>query len=111
MSQTAVEYVFKTEAGGWRVTGTRVSLDSVVHSYLDGESPESICDNFPTLSLEQVHGAIAFYLHNKVAIDQYLADQAALFEKLRAESQIRNAPLLERMRQRMAAKQSKSNGA
>lgn len=110
MAQTAVEYAFKTEAGGWRVVGSRVSLDSVIHGYLRGESPEAICDNFETLSLEQVHGAIAFYLHNKAEIDQYLADQEALFEKLRAESKRQNAPLLERLRQR-AAMQSKTNGA
>ena len=111
MIQAATEYVHQTPAGGWRVTGTRVSLDSVILGYLSGESPEAICDNFETLSLEQVHGAIAFYLHNQAAIDQYLAEQESLFEKLRAESNRRNAPLLERLRLRKAAMRSETNGA
>ena len=32
----AVSYATKTAEGGWRVTGTRVSLDSVVRAYWDG---------------------------------------------------------------------------
>ncbi len=98
MSQTAIEYAFKTEAGGWRVTGTRVSLDSVVIAYLDGESPETICESYPTLSLEQAYGAIAFYLRHKEEMDAYLKDQEALWEKLAKESEERNGPLLERLR-------------
>ena len=46
------------EGGSYRITGTRVSLDSVVYDYLSGLSPESIADNFDTMSLEQVYGAI-----------------------------------------------------
>jgi uncharacterized protein (DUF433 family) len=104
MLQTATEYVYQTAQGGWRVAGSRVSLDSVVHAYLRGESPEAICDDFEALSLEQVHGAIAFYLHNKAAIDQYLAENEALFDRLAAESRQRNAPLLVRLRKLQAAK-------
>ena len=43
-------YIEQREAGYW-VAGTRISLDSVVYSFLDGESPESIAQNFPLLSL------------------------------------------------------------
>lgn len=111
MSQTAIEYVHQTPDGGWRVAGSRVSLDSVVHAYLRGESPESICDGFEALTLEQVHGAIAFYLHNRAAIDKFLADQQALFETLAAESRQRNAPLLQRLLQRQAMQDNGSNGS
>jgi len=37
------------------VRGSRVSLDSLVYGFLQGESPETIRENFPTLSLEQVY--------------------------------------------------------
>lgn len=102
MLQTSTEYVHQTPQGGWRVVGSRVSLDSVIRAYLRGESAEAICNAFETLSPEQVHGAIAFYLHNKVAIDKYLVEQQALFEELAAESRQQNAPLLERVRRRQA---------
>ena len=65
-------YATRTPQGGWRITGTRVSLDSVVHAYWAGRMPEAIAADFPSLSLEQVHGAIAFYLRNRPEIDKHL---------------------------------------
>lgn len=47
--------------GSYYVAGTRVSLDSIVYSYKGGDSPEAIRQNLPSLTVEQVDGAIAFY--------------------------------------------------
>ena len=33
--------------GGYYIAGTRVSLDSIVHAFQDGESPEGILRSFP----------------------------------------------------------------
>jgi uncharacterized protein (DUF433 family) len=81
----ANEYV-EQRAGGYYVLGSRVSLDSVVYAFLRGESPEGIVDSFPALSLEQVFGAIAFYLGNRESIDDYLQDGRAEFARMRAEA-------------------------
>jgi uncharacterized protein (DUF433 family) len=62
------EYV-EQRNGGYYVRGTRVSLDSIVYSYKGGESPETIRQNFPSLSLEQVYGAITFYLAHQADVD------------------------------------------
>lgn len=94
----AVGYAIKTAEGGWRVTGTRVSLDSVVRGYWDGSSPEEIAEDYPSLSLEQVHGALAFYLRNRAEIDHYLAQQDARWEQFRKESEAAHGPLLQRVR-------------
>lgn len=51
--------------GAYYVRGSRVSLDSVTYAFLRGESPEGIVDSFPTLTLEQVFRAVAFYLANR----------------------------------------------
>jgi uncharacterized protein (DUF433 family) len=59
-------------AGGYFVAGTRISLDSIVHAFHRGESPETICQNFELLRLEEVYGAIAYYLANKARVDAYL---------------------------------------
>lgn len=65
-------YIEERDNGYW-VRGTRVSMDSVVYRFLEGLSPESIQgDCFPVLTLEQVYGAITFYLHNRTEIDAYL---------------------------------------
>jgi uncharacterized protein (DUF433 family) len=77
------EYVEKRDEGYW-IAGTRVSLDSVVFAFLDGLSPETIVlECFPVLSLEQVFGAITFYLGHRAEIDEYLKSTDEEFESLR----------------------------
>lgn len=98
MSETAISYVHQTPEGGWRLSGSRVSLDSIVHAYWEGLSPEATVEEFPSLSLEQVHGALAFYLRHQEEIDRYLAAQDARWEQLRKESEAANRPLLQRIR-------------
>jgi uncharacterized protein (DUF433 family) len=80
-----VEYV-EQRNGGYYVAGTRVSLDSVVYAWLRGESPLGIVESFPSLSLNQVNGAIAYYQANRAAIDSYLAQQRLEFDRLAEES-------------------------
>ena len=77
------QYVEKRDGGYW-ITGTRVSLDSVVIAFLDGLSPETIvAECFPVLTLEQVYGAVAYYLAHQTEIDAYLREADAEFEALR----------------------------
>ena len=76
--KTYVEY----RNNGYWITGTRISLDSVIYSFGEGLSPESIRQAFPLLTLEQVYGAIAFYLANRTEIDDYLATEEAAFETM-----------------------------
>jgi uncharacterized protein (DUF433 family) len=72
--------------GAYYVAGTRVSLDSVVYAFLRGESPDGIVESFPSLNLEQVYGAIAYYLAHQQAIDSYLEQGRAEFARMREES-------------------------
>jgi len=72
--------------GAYRITDSRVSLDSVVYAWRDGRSPESIRESFPVLTLEEVYGAITFYLANQPAIDTYLSEGEAKFEAARQQS-------------------------
>ena len=88
------EYVKKRE-GAYRISGTRVSLDSVVYAFLRGASPESIAQSFPALTLEEVYGAVAFYLAHQTEIDAYLQEGEAEFEALRQQARQSN-PLLYR---------------
>jgi uncharacterized protein (DUF433 family) len=75
-------YVEQRE-GTYYVAGTRVSLDSIVYSFLDGQTAESIGQAFPVLSLEQVYGAITFYLGHRDEVEGYLEAQRQDFEAKR----------------------------
>jgi uncharacterized protein (DUF433 family) len=67
-------------SGVYRVAGSRVSLDSIVYAFIAGQSAESIAQSFPVLTLEQVYGAIAFYLGHRDEVDQYLEAQEQDYE-------------------------------
>ena len=84
----------------YRITGTRVSLDSIVYDYLSGLSPESISDNFDSLSLERVYGAIAFYLSHRDEVDRHLMSNRAKFDALRKKAR-ESHPLLYRKLEEM----------
>jgi uncharacterized protein (DUF433 family) len=55
-----------------RVRGTRVGIEHLLSAYLEGSQPEEIALEFPSVSLEQVHGVIAWYLGNRVEADAHL---------------------------------------
>ncbi len=102
------EYVIQVN-GAYRIGDSRVSLDSVVYAWLQGQSPDTIADNFPVLTLEEVYGAVTFYLANREAIDEYLREHKAEFEEMRRKSveELRkNRPQL--YAKLMAAKQGKA---
>ena len=69
--------------GIYRLAGTRVSLDSIVYAFWRGQTAESIAQSFPVLTLEQVYGALTFYLANQSEIDLYLKEAEAEFEAMR----------------------------
>ncbi|NJM71746.1 MAG: DUF433 domain-containing protein [Scytonema sp. RU_4_4] len=81
----------------YRILGKRVSLDSVVYAFLGGTSPEGIVQSFPVLTLEEVYGAIAFYLANREAIDTYLAQGEEIFETLRKQARETNSLLYQKL--------------
>ena len=92
------EYV-EERNGGYYVAGTRVSLDSIAHGFREGLSPEAILEDFETLTLEQVYGAIACYLANQPAVDAYSARQSQRWREMRRTAK----PLPEDLRRRLEA--------
>jgi len=76
------DYVERRE-GGYYIAGTRISLDSIVHAFQDGESPEGILRSFPMAGpLVRIYGAITFYLENKDEVETYLRRQERLWSEV-----------------------------
>ena len=93
---TTKQYVEERE-GAYRIIGKRVSLDSIVYAFLAGQSPESIAQSFAALTLEDVYGAIAFYLANRATIDAYLSEGEQLFEQLQQQARANNSLLYQKL--------------
>lgn len=86
-------YVEQHDGGYW-VADSRVSLESVVFAFLDGVSPETIAaEYFPVLTLEQVYGAITYYLSHRDEINAYLREVEA---ETRSFQQATNDPVFSR---------------
>jgi len=96
--QESKTYVQVDEHGVLRVGNTRVMLDSVLASFQQGHSPETIQQEYPTLSLEEVYGAIAWYLANADEVARYLERQKAVWAQEQAKTATRSSPVVQRLR-------------
>jgi uncharacterized protein (DUF433 family) len=93
------KYVEVRDRGYW-IAGSRISLDSVVRAFLSGLAPETIVtDCFPLLKIEQVYGAITWYLAHRQEFDAYLRKADVEFEELRTITHERSADLAARLKQ------------
>jgi uncharacterized protein (DUF433 family) len=93
----ASDYVKNVE-GVYRIGESRVSLDSLVYLFREGMSAESMVESYPSLSLEQVHGALAFYLSHQREVDTYLAEGKRLAAVEHEKSRRTNADLIAKIR-------------
>src|SRR5262249_59981618 len=99
-------YVEQRDSGYW-ITGTRISLDSIVYAFKRGAAPESIQRVFPLLTLEEIYGTITFYLAHAQEIDTYLAQAEAAFavqaSALNAAARAAKPALFQRLEHRRQA--------
>ncbi len=101
---TLADFLSRTPQGSWRITGTRVSLDSVIHAFWDGATPEEICQDFPSLSLAQIYSVLAYYLTHRNEVDAYLQEQQQAADKLREDLTARHGDFIADLRRRLLAR-------
>lgn len=86
-----------------RIAGTRVGIEHVLHEYLGGASPEELALRFPTVSLEQIHATITFFLAQRQQVIVYLQtvwqQQAQDWERQAVDP----SPFVESLRHKLAA--------
>jgi uncharacterized protein (DUF433 family) len=99
----------RDDSGTIRVGATRVTLSSIVIAYQQGNSPEVIAEQYPSVELADIFAVIAYYLRHRAEVDEYLADEERLAEALRREWQNRfpTVGLKERLLARRAANSDK----
>ena len=71
------------ETGAIRVGNSRVLLEMVIHAFQDGASPETIADNYSTLTLSDVYSTIAYYLRHQDSVEEYLNQREQLAESVK----------------------------
>jgi uncharacterized protein (DUF433 family) len=89
-----------------RVGGTRVTLDTVVEAFHDGDSAEEIVEQYPSLALGDIYAALAYYLRHRPEVDAYLEEGRRRRAAVRAENEagFDHRGLRERLLARQAAR-------
>jgi uncharacterized protein (DUF433 family) len=90
------QFNFTQEAPLWmdpdgtvRFKGSRITLDTLVGAFREGDTVEEIHDSFPTLSIRQIYGGIAWYLNNQAEADEYLKQREIVADALERETRER----------------------
>jgi uncharacterized protein (DUF433 family) len=82
------------------ILGHRIKVKHVaVWHERQGLSPAEIVGLIPTISLAQVHAALAYYDGHRAEIEAEIVDEERLYEELKAKQ----PPLIDQIRQRKAA--------
>ncbi len=93
--------------GVCRVSGSRVTLETLIHAFQRGATPEEIAQEFPSVPLADVYTAIAYYLQNLEEVEAYLRQAGA--ESSEILSQLRSRSSLAGLRQRLLARREHVN--
>jgi len=80
------------EHGAIRVSGTRVTLDTVIARYHQGDDPEAIHEGFDVLPLNDIYAVISYYLAHRDELDIYLKRRAEEAQRLREEWEAKYPP-------------------
>ena len=75
-----------------RISGTRVTLDTVVAAFADWMSAEGIVEQYPTLRLGEVYSVIGYYLNHRAEIEEYLHERRQQSDAVRRENETRFEP-------------------
>jgi uncharacterized protein (DUF433 family) len=80
----------RDQYGSIRVGGTRVTLDTIIHTFKAGADAEEIAEGFPALSLADVYTVIGYYLRHREEIDIYLAEREEQAREIRRQYEARH---------------------
>ena len=95
------ETLIRVVDGDLFVGQSRVLLENIVLANQRGETPKQIQQNFPTLPLKQVYGALVYYLEHQDELDAQFADNQHALAELHATNRAAHAQFIESMRARI----------
>ena len=98
MATVTYAHVELNEAGKPIISGTRMKVVMIAQDWLAGLDAEQIREQYPFLTLGQIHSALAYYYDHREELDRFIAEGDRLFEELRAAQ--KDSPLLQKLRDR-----------
>lgn len=81
-----------------RIQGSRIGIETILYEYIyHASTPEEIAQMYTSLTLEQVYATILYYLHNKEAVSQYIADWLEWGHQMREEQRRNPSPVVQKL--------------
>jgi uncharacterized protein (DUF433 family) len=90
-------------SGAIRVGASRVLLELVVRAFQDGATPEAIVQRYPTVTLADIYGVIAYYLRHRDDVEAYLVEREGRAREVRERTEAQQGDLGE-LRRRVLAR-------
>ncbi|RUT08330.1 hypothetical protein DSM106972_014980 [Dulcicalothrix desertica PCC 7102] len=82
-----------------RIKGSRIGIETVLYDYIyRSRTPEEIAQTYTSITLEQVYATILYYLHNKEAVSNYIADWLEWGYQQRKAQEMNPSPAIIRIR-------------
>ena len=85
-----------------RVSGTRVTLDTVVTAFNEGATAEEIVYQYSSLPLADVYAVISYYLRQRANVEAYMLKRQQLGAEKRKQNEARFSP--QGIRERLMAR-------
>jgi uncharacterized protein (DUF433 family) len=80
------------ENGAYRIADTRIPLELVIHSFDEGDTPETIVQDFSSLRLADVYAVLTYYLTHRKEIERYMRETEADVAAIRKEIEAHQPP-------------------
>jgi uncharacterized protein (DUF433 family) len=96
------EHIVVGEDNVARISGTTLQVTQLIEEqHAFGWSAEELRFQHPSLTMGEIHSALAYYWDNKDEIDQAIKQRLARFDQMKEQNQPKD--LIERLRQRKQA--------
>lgn len=102
---TMTSYVQQRD-GEFFVSGSQITLHSVIASWRRGASPEDIRESFPSLPLVAIYGAITYYLEHQDELDASFQETEDLLAAYQATLEKQHVEFFADLRARLAKHRS-----
>ena len=75
-----------------RVSGTRVTLETVIAAFSEGATAEEIAQQYPSLNLADIYAVIGYYLRHSEEVTAYLKQRKVKADASRKRNELRFDP-------------------
>jgi len=104
--QTEAPPLRRDPSDALRIGNSRVLLELVIRAFEDGATPETIAQQYPTITLAEIYSVISYYLRHRDEIETYLAERERQADEVRGRIERRQGDMAELRHRLLARKQA-----